>query len=254
MIPLLLSVWTASLIGGLHCAGMCGGFVCAVSVPGRATLSQAAWHLGRGLAYVAIGFAAGSLGRGLESALATTGLQHAAAIAAAALLVVRGVSMLASGAARPARPAPWSRLVASAIRGVRALPVVPRAALVGALAALLPCGWLWAFVATAAGTGQPVGGALVMLTFWSGTIPALAGVGLAAGGLLARFRDRIPRVTAIAMIVVGLLTVVGRFRPHDHAATHGTGHAGHAGPAAHETRAAASPAAHAPGEHAHAGR
>lgn len=248
MIPLLLSVWTASLVGGLHCAGMCGGFVCAVSTPGRAALSQAAWHVGRGLAYVAIGFAAGAMGRGLESVLATTGIQHAAAIAAGILLVARGVSVLANGAAaRPARPAPWSRLVARAIRGVRSLPVIPRAAFVGALAALLPCGWLWAFVATAAGTGQALGGALVMLVFWSGTIPALAGVGLAAGGVLSRFRDRIPRLTALAMIVVGLLTVAGRFRPH----VHTPGAPGHPSHAAH---AASAPAPHEHGGHAHGAR
>ena len=114
------------------------------------------------------------------------------------------------------------------------LPLVPRALLVGSFTALLPCGWLWAFVATAAGTGQPLAGALVMLVFWTGTLPALAGVGLAVGGFAARFRDRIPRFTAMAMIVVGLLTVAGRFRPHAHAGAH-PGHAATApaGPAPH---------------------
>ncbi|MBE7450024.1 MAG: sulfite exporter TauE/SafE family protein [Kofleriaceae bacterium] len=42
-----------------------------------------------------------------------------------------------------------------------------RAALLGLLSAALPCGWLWAFVVVAAGTGSPVGGALVMTAFWA---------------------------------------------------------------------------------------
>jgi len=113
-------------------------------------------------------------------------------------------------------------MVARGFRAVRALPLIPRALLIGAFAALLPCGWLWAFVATAAGTGQPWLGGLVMLAFWAGTVPLLAGVGLAAGGLVARFRDGLPRVTAVAMILVGLLTVAGRFRVHP--AGHGAHH------------------------------
>lgn len=242
MIALLASVLAASVLGGLHCVGMCGGFVCAVTTPGRAVLSQAAWHVGRGLAYVALGLAAGLFGRGLEVTLDASGIRHAAAIAAGTLLVVRGITVLASGQrARPARPAPWAGLVARGFRAVRALPFVPRALLVGTFAALLPCGWLWAFVATAAGTGQPAGGALVMLAFWIGTLPLLAGVGLAAGGMLTRFRDRLPRVTAVAMIVVGVLTVAGRFRPHP--AAHDTAH--------HAMHTAVVPAAHAHGGHAH---
>jgi sulfite exporter TauE/SafE len=215
MIALLASVWVASLLGSVHCAGMCGGFVCAITTPRRAFWSQAAWHLGRGAAYVVLGLAAGFLGRGLESTLDASGIRHSAAIAAGALLVVRGITELwTRQRARPHRPAPWAHMVTHGIRAVRALPLIPRALLVGALAALLPCGWLWVFVTTAAGTGQPWLGGLVMLAFWAGTIPLLAGVGFAAGGLLARFRDGLPRATAIAMIVVGLLTVAGRFRAH----------------------------------------
>jgi hypothetical protein len=242
MIALLASVCVASVLGGLHCVGMCGGFVCAVTAPGRAVLSQSAWHVGRGLAYVGLGFAAGLLGRGLEVTLDASGLRHAAAIAAGSLLVVRGVSALSSGPrTHPTRPAPWTPLVARGFRVVRALPVVPRALLVGTFAALLPCGWLWAFVATAAGTGHPGAGALVMLAFWIGTLPLLAGVGLAAGGVLHRFRDRLPRVTAIAMIVIGVLTVAGRFRPHP--ATHDA--------APHAPHPTMAPAANAHGGHAH---
>lgn len=242
MIALLASVWVASLVGGLHCAGMCGGFVCAVTEPRRAFLSQAAWHVGRGLAYVALGLAAGLLGRGLEATLAATGIAHAAATGAGVLLVARGVAAWhAGGGARPARPAPWAGIIGSGLRAIRVLPLVPRALLVGSLTALLPCGWLWAFVATAAGTGQPLAGALVMLVFWTGTLPALAGVGVAAGGIAARFPDRLPRVTAVAMIVVGLLTLAGRFRPHVHDA--GT----------HAIHGAAAAAAHAHPGHAHGG-
>ena len=132
---------------------------------------------------------------------------------------------------------------AGALRALRVLPLVPRALLVGSLTALIPCGWLWVYVATAAGTGRPLPGALVMLVFWAGTLPLLAGLGLAAGRALAPLRRRLPLVSAGAMIAVGLLTLVVRFAPHG--GRHGTGHA--------HAPAGAAPAAVHEG-HVHVGR
>lgn len=256
MIALLGSVLGASLLGSLHCAAMCGGFVCAVSGQGRPLASQVAWHAGRGAAYVVLGVLAGTFGAGVDRTLAPLGLPHAAAVLTGVLLVVSGVLALLQAAGQrgvpSADPAPFARVVGAGLRGVREWPLVPRTLVMGALTALLPCGWLWAFVATAAGTGRPVGGALVMTAFWVGTLPVLAALGLAAGRTLAPLRARLPVVTAIAMIVVGLLTVGGRFRPH-------TGHAGHGAHAGHAMHgeamgAPAGASAEAGEAHAHGGR
>lgn len=229
MIALLVSVLVASVLGSVHCAAMCSGFVCAVSAQGRPLASQAAWHTGRGLAYVTLGALAGSLGRGLERVLAPSGLSHAAGIVAGALLVLWGLTVL-SGAlglhgARAVTGSPFTRGIGAwmgrGLRNVRAWPVAPRGLAMGALTALLPCGWLWAFVASAAGTGRTAAGALVMLAFWLGTVPVLAAVGVAAGRALDPLRRRLPYVTAAVMIAVGLLTVAGRFRPHERIASGG---------------------------------
>jgi sulfite exporter TauE/SafE len=239
LIALLASVLGSSLLGSLHCAGMCGGFVCAVSTPGRALATQAAWHAGRGAAYLALGIAAGSLGLGLERTLAATGLSHAAAIAAGVLLVAWGAVALARSLgvlpSRAAAASPVARVIASGLRGARAWPPIARSLAVGGLTAFLPCGWLWAFVATAGGTGEPARGALVMLAFWAGTLPALLGLGLAAGRALEPLRRRLPALTAAAMIVVGLATIAGRFRAHPagHGGAHPQGAAPHAAAAPH---------------------
>jgi len=97
---------------------------------------------------------------------------------------------------------------------------------------LLPCAWLYAFVATAAGTGSPVRGALVMAFFWAGTVPALAAIGVLARGALGPLSRRLPLVTASLLVVVGLLTLGQRLVPS---------HAGvlHAGRAAAPTATAA---------------
>jgi len=228
MTALLVSVLVASVLGSLHCAAMCGGLVCAVSVPGRALASQAAWHAGRGAAYVVLGLAAGLLGRGLEQALAPWGLGRAAAVLAGVLLVVWGVGSLASALGwrrgAPVSVSPFARPLGAALRAVRDWPPVVRGLAMGSLTGLLPCGWLWAFVASAAGTGAPLRGALVMAAFWLGTLPLLAALGFAAGRALSPLRQRLPVLTASAMVVVGLLTVAGRFQPHRMA------HSAHAAP------------------------
>jgi len=254
VIALLGSVLGASLLGSLHCAAMCGGFVCAVSGQGRPLASQVAWHAGRGAAYVVLVVLAGTFGAGVDRTLAPLGLPHAAAVITGVLLVVSGVlALLQAGGQRglpSADPTPFARLVGSGLRGVRDWPLVPRTLVMGALTGLLPCGWLWAFVATAAGTGRPIAGALVMTAFWLGTLPVLAALGFAAGRALAPLRARLPVVTAIAMIVVGLLTVGGRFRPHTGHAGHG-GHGDHAGHTMTVAPTSASPAANGEAGKAH---
>jgi sulfite exporter TauE/SafE len=87
-----------------------------------------------------------------------------------------------------------------------------RAWLIGALTGLIPCGWLWAFVIAAAGTGSPISGGLTMFAFWLGTVPAMVGLLRITGPLLARVRARMPAITAVALIAIGLGTLALRWR------------------------------------------
>jgi sulfite exporter TauE/SafE len=87
----------------------------------------------------------------------------------------------------------------------------PSAALgVGLLSALLPCAWLWSFLAAAAATGSASSGALTMLVFWAGTVPALTGVGLLAGTVGRHLGRHAPRIIAVIMIGLGAAALVGR--------------------------------------------
>jgi uncharacterized protein len=233
LIPLLVSVLGASVLGSLHCAAMCGGFVCAVSAQGRPLASQVVWHAGRGFVYLVLGAFAGLLGAGFEHGLVSLGLPHAAAVVAGVLLVMSGLVALARVAGLRGLPeasaSPFARVLGEGLRRVRDWPLLPRGFAMGAMTGLLPCGWLWAFVATAAGTGHADSGVVVMLAFWVGTLPALAAVGLAAGRVLQPMRARLPLMTALAMIVVGLLSIAGRLTMHTghEAATGAPGHCAH---------------------------
>ena len=85
-----------------------------------------------------------------------------------------------------------------------------RALVIGLLSTLLPCGFLYVFVAAAAATASPLRGGLVMAAFWAGTVPIMAGLGLAAQSLLGPLRRRLPIVTAAALMVLGLLAMAGK--------------------------------------------
>jgi hypothetical protein len=76
---------------------------------------------------------------------------------------------------------------------------------------LVPCGWLYGFVALAAGTGSWVRGAVLLLAFWGGTVPALLGLGIGLRRLGAPLRARLPRLSAAVVLAICASTVVQRW-------------------------------------------
>lgn len=222
MTALLIAVLIASLLGSTHCAGMCGAFVLfAVATPAdapsvwrsRAALNMA-YNLGRLVTYTLLGAAAGSLGAALDLGGAMVGFQQTAAIAAGALMIGFGIMALlrARGVKLRRMPLPafLTRWVAAGHRAVADTSPLMRAWSVGLLTTFLPCGWLYAFAVTAAGTASPLYGAAVMALFWAGTVPILAGLGLGAQALAGPLRARLPVLTSILLVAVGIYTVFGR--------------------------------------------
>jgi sulfite exporter TauE/SafE len=221
VIALASSVFVAGLLGSAHCAGMCGSFACLAAhsehsqrPTGDALRGTLAYSLGRLVSYATLGLLAGAAGAGLNRAGDIAGIARPATTIAGVLLVLWGVATLLAllGVRVPAlavTPALADRL-ARAVRAVREMPAPTRGVALGALSAALPCGWLYAFVASSAAAGSALGGGLVMAAFWAGTLPAIFAVALGVQRLLGPVRRRLPLVTAVAMIVLGLLTVAGR--------------------------------------------
>jgi sulfite exporter TauE/SafE len=246
MIELVGAVLGATLIGSPHCAGMCGGFVCFVTgeAMGRKRwLAQTAYHLGRLVSYGALGVFAGRIGEGIERAGASVGLFRAAPIVAGALMLVWGGANLlravGARASRPAAPSPLSRALAPFVRGMRDWNPLARAASIGLVTTLIPCGFLYGFVAVAGGTGSPLSGLVVMIVFWAGTLPVLAGLGFLADRALGALRAKLPVVSAVILIALGLLTLAGRLQPlgahHHHVAARAAGADASLTPGSHAT-------------------
>ncbi|MEM6673547.1 MAG: sulfite exporter TauE/SafE family protein [Planctomycetota bacterium] len=216
MLPAFAAVVVASLLGSLHCAGMCGPLAAFAigGSGGRAVKLHAAYHLSRGLGYALLGVAAGTAGRLVDLAGVLAGLQPLAAALAGATLAVVGLAILVRHLGGriphfelPERLAgPLRRLQQRAFR----LPPTARAVAIGATTTLLPCGWLYAFAVTAAGTASPLLGGLVMVAFWLGTLPVLSAVGAGVRGIAGRLGPRLRPVAGLFLVAAGLATLSGR--------------------------------------------
>jgi uncharacterized protein len=200
---LLLGVLIASLLGSVHCAAMCSVFACAAH---RGQRAHGFYHGGRLVGYAILGVSAGLFGSQLDRAGLLLDLQRAAVFVTATALILWGVVRLR--AARPSQQrvttTVWGRALGALITRTDSWQPRPRAAGIGLVTSLLPCGWLWAFVATAMGTGSPLAGATVMFVFWIGTVPLLlaATAGVKRWGPLAQVRW--PLASASLVIVLGV--------------------------------------------------
>ncbi len=213
--------WTilvASIVGSLHCATMCGPIAAVIgtAAPGRdlraRSLALSGYHVGRGIGYSTLGAVAGWLGAGLERAGTTLlGIADLAGLAMIAVLVVIAVrpwlpvrpALLSIG--RTPRPPRLATRIAQLLAkgGHGAAPAI------GLLTAVLPCGWLWSFVALAAATKSPASGALLMLAMWAGSLPALSSVGAVAGWMSRIVGARGRAIGSIALLVVAAVMLAG---------------------------------------------
>lgn len=221
MTEVLGGVLLASLVGSVHCVGMCGGFVVVYASAARSSadawLAHAAYNGGRLVAYLVLGTAAGALGQAVDLSGDLAGLQDLAALVAGILILAwagfalaqaHGASWASAGSSLGGerwlgRILPWFIGRAPWIRGLG----------LGLASALLPCGWLYGFAVTAAGTGDPAAGGLVMGVFWLGTVPAMV-----LSGTLVRSAGRVlgPKLgylMPLLLIGVGLFTLLSRGGP-----------------------------------------
>ncbi len=216
---LLAGIFATSLLGSVHCLAMCGPLVGLHG--GAKTVRLAFVHsLGRATTYVVLGALAGLVGSAVNLAGDLANMQRTATIVAAALVIGLGVYQIVdvhvTRARARGRARPRSSFSAALVH-IRPKSAVKRSYLIGTLTGLLPCGWLWAFVIAAAGTGSVLAGAATMLAFWLGTVPAMTGLLAFAGPIVSRIRARLPVITAVALVALGLGTLALRW--HDAGAT-----------------------------------
>jgi len=206
-------LFIAALVGGVHCAGMCGPYVSVCSarlahaLPPSARLVwlRVLFNVGRVGTYVALGTLAGgfgslagALGRapGVVSLVAGV-LALLAALSLAGVLPALELLMANVGLDRLIR--------AGSLQAVHAPRVISAIAL-GGLQGLLPCALVYGAASRAAAAGSAGRGALTMLVFGLGTLPALLALTFAGAAVPRWARSR--RSAAILVGLVGVLLVL----------------------------------------------
>jgi sulfite exporter TauE/SafE len=204
------AVLGASLLGSGHCVAMCGGLVMTVAREPRAILR---YHLGRLVGYCGLGAIAGFLG---EVVLQSSSYALVPWVSTAVLafgFVFLGVRLWCGKSLHLFRlpRSLWQKLAGLG------------AGITGFLSAFLPCGWLHAFVLGAVSTRSAALGAVYLFVFWLGTLPALSLAPFAARKVFQPMVKRVPRLSAVILIAIGIVSLGIKAMPH-HAAMGGHCH------------------------------
>jgi len=197
----LLLILITGLLTSVHCVGMCGGFVIAYSTKNSedSRMSRAKQHflynISRLASYTFFGILAGLIG---SVFLLTSQFRGYLSIFAGVFMVLYGLSTFIPFLRRITTIRTPSLTKYTKDRG----PVV-----FGLLSGLLPCGPLQAMLIYAAATGSAIQGGIAMLIFSLGTIPLMFGFGNVLSFLTHNFIGRIMKVSAVVVMVLGLVTL-----------------------------------------------
>jgi uncharacterized protein len=197
-------------LGGLHCMGMCGPIVIALSRKQGKSLrgisSRLAYNLGRTFTYMLLGVVVGVLAEGLRVA----GFQQWLSIAIGAILLV-GVLL----------PAKWinkilpqklttgpTNLIHSVWAKLPQSSSPPTQFVIGILNGFLPCGLVYTAAAAASAMETMPQSVAYMGWFGLGTIPALLVTSYAGMAILNRFRISYRKLTTVAIASVAILLIL----------------------------------------------
>jgi sulfite exporter TauE/SafE len=248
----LLPVFVVGLAGSVHCAGMCGGIVTAMSAtapravvpanagnhaeyPVRRSMGSGlrrndgvghvlAYNAGRISSYMLAGALAGGLAGGARNMAAVANVQMSFYWLANLMLVAlglylmnawRGLAILEQGGR-----VLWQRaqpVIAPAMKTLIPADTAPKSYALGALWGWLPCGMVYSALTTALLSGSAANGAAMMLAFGLGTLPMLTGLGLLGARLTQAMQRRRIRIACgllvLAFGILGLARAAGGVTP-----------------------------------------
>jgi uncharacterized protein len=225
----LIAALVVGLLGGVHCAGMCGGIVAALSLGTATSVRPAgdagsgapwplllAYNLGRVLSYTLAGGLAGGAGWFATRMMDVNQAQVVLQVFAGLFMVALGLYLAGwwQGLARVERAGGfvWRRLEPL---GRRFMPVrgPGQALAVGLVWGWLPCGLVYSVLIWSISAGGVLQGAALMAAFGVGTLPNLMLMGVMAArlaGFLGRYQVRIVAGALVAGFGVWMLTQAGR--------------------------------------------
>ncbi|MGF1643540.1 MAG: sulfite exporter TauE/SafE family protein [Thiotrichales bacterium] len=211
----VITAFVVGLLGGVHCLGMCGGIVGALSLGTQSSsgaspfrirfvLILSAYNLGRILTYTLVGAMAGWLGAAALDLARLNATQHGLLLVAGVFMVLLGLYLggwwLGLLHVERFGGRLWRHIEPL---GRRLLPIrSPAGAFgLGLVWGWLPCGLVYSVLIWALASGSASQGAWLMLAFGLGTLPNLLLMGALAGWLTQFIRNTAVRRTAGGLVV-----------------------------------------------------
>ena len=204
------AVLLTGLLGGVHCAGMCGGIVGAFSLQLPGSGPRFSYHLaanlGRLASYVIAGLIAGALGSTSVFLSQLFPAEKMLYVLANLVLVALGLHLAGiwSGVLilESAGGGVWRRLQ-PLFKKLLPIRSMPQAFGAGMVWGWLPCGLVYSVLIMALASGSAMQGGMTMLAFGLGTLPNLLLMGLFASQLQRWLARRGVRLAA-GLIIVAL--------------------------------------------------
>lgn len=204
----ILPIFFASLLGSPHCVAMCGGFATIGGSGRRSLLGTSLYHIGRLVTYLLGGVLAFSMGEALTKSAAVVGVQQGAHYIIGTILVISGLFVFVPflsekgpfSAPHRGMAVMYRNFVGRFSKQSTFFPLV-----LGIASTLLPCGWLYLYIAVAAQSSSPM---VVMLVFWLGTLPLLTAWSSFSSFLLARMGRYFPILRALCLVLSGVLSLL----------------------------------------------
>ncbi|MDR3480232.1 MAG: sulfite exporter TauE/SafE family protein [Burkholderiaceae bacterium] len=234
--PSLIAVFMIGLLGSVHCVGMCGGIVSAISVAsapvkrfpvavvadGGGVLGAGALHtvlrivsynLGRIGSYAVAGAIAGGVARSARTLAGVSNVQMGGYWVANLMLVALGLYLMGAWQGLAylefAGHGVWRR-IQPLTKKLLPLDNSLKMLAAGGIWGWLPCGMVYSVLLTAMLSGSALSGAAVMLAFGLGTMPTLLTMGL-FGARLKTWMQRRP-VRVVGGLLVLAFGLLGLFR------------------------------------------
>ena len=230
----LPAAFLVGLLGGVHCIGMCGGIVAALTgsldagvrtTRRRFVAVVLAYNAGRIGSYILAGVALGLLGQQVNVLEPLAGVPVARLFSGVFMLLL-GVYLAGWWPAlrwlEQAGAHLWKRIEPF---GRRFIPIrhSGHAFVLGMLWGWLPCGMVYAVLTLALASGSALYGGLTMLAFGLGTLPLMLVMGVAFNAFARRLQGRIIRALAgVTVMLFGVVTLVAVPPGHQQHAAHGT--------------------------------
>lgn len=196
-------LFVVGLLTSVHCIAMCGGINLSQSVinsknSGKSIKSNLYYNLGRVISYTLIGGIVGLIG----SVITFNGyFKGIILIFAGIIMLIMSVNML--GIFKNLRkfniriPKKITKILNKSKNGKSSFYI-------GLVNGLMPCGPLQSMQIYALSTGSFFGGAVSMFLFSIGTVPLMLGFGIVASKLNKKFANKMLKVSAIIIFILGL--------------------------------------------------